>query len=40
MKNKIQRPGLRTKFFGSKAFLRGIRKKVKNKMKPQKSFTT
>ncbi|PKV50229.1 hypothetical protein ATE84_2282 [Aquimarina sp. MAR_2010_214] len=38
-RNNIQRPGLRKKFFGSKAYLRGIRKKVKINMKPKKAIT-
>ncbi len=37
-KNNIQRPGLRKKFFGSKAYLRNVRKKIKNGAKPKKSF--
>ncbi len=38
-RNNIQRPGLRKKFFGSKAYLRSIRKKVKISMKPKKAIT-
>ncbi len=36
-KNNIQRPGLRRKKFGSKAFLRNVRKKIGKIAKPQKN---
>ncbi|WP_262482912.1 hypothetical protein [Aquimarina aggregata] len=36
-KNNIQRPGLRKKFFGSKAYLRNIQKKVKTSLRPKKA---
>ncbi|SEL94749.1 hypothetical protein SAMN04487910_3679 [Aquimarina amphilecti] len=38
MKNKdnIQRPGLRRKKFGSKAFLRNVKKKINKISKPKK----
>ncbi|WP_282100254.1 hypothetical protein [Aquimarina sp. MMG016] len=39
-RNNIQRPGLRKKFFGSKAYLRGLRKKVKVGIKSKKAVTT
>ncbi len=41
MKNKdnIQRPGLRKKFFGSKAHLRNVKKRIRNGAKPKKSFS-
>ncbi len=38
-KNNIQRPGLRRKKFGSKAFLRNIKRKINKTSKPKKTIT-
>ncbi len=38
-KHTIQRPGLRKKFFGSKAYLRGVQKRIKKNTKPKKAFS-
>ncbi len=35
-KNNIQRPGLRRKKFGSKAFLRNVKEKINKISKPKK----
>lgn len=38
LKHTVQRPGLRKKYFGSKAFLTSIRKKVKRNRIPKKAM--
>ncbi len=38
-RHTIQRPGLKRRFFGSKAYLRSVQRKVKNAMKPKKALS-